>query len=280
MDFFKGRKLVIATMHGKELVISPILQESLGVEVIVPEGFDTDIYGTFSGEIERTADPIEAARLKCIAACKQTGATLAVASEGSFGPHPSLVFVPADDEILLFIDLDNNIEVRAREISTETNFSGIFFTNWQQLELFAKNIHFPSHGLIMRDKKDSTNDMVKGINDWQTLQDKFVSYLAKYGGAFVETDMRAMLNPTRMTVIEKATKKLIEKIKNICPKCSFPGYDVINVKQGLPCSLCGLPTRSTLAYLYQCKKCNSRTEVLHPHRKKTEEPTFCDYCNP
>lgn len=45
-------------MHGKENVLSPILEKALGVETIVPESFNTDLYGTFSGEIPRKMDPI------------------------------------------------------------------------------------------------------------------------------------------------------------------------------------------------------------------------------
>jgi hypothetical protein len=50
-QLFKGRNLVIATLHGKEKVIAPLLEHALGVKIIVPEKFDTDQYGTFSGEI-------------------------------------------------------------------------------------------------------------------------------------------------------------------------------------------------------------------------------------
>ena len=49
---------------------------------------------------------------------------LGVASEGSFGAHPSLFFASADDELLIFIDKKNNLEIIARELSMETNFNG------------------------------------------------------------------------------------------------------------------------------------------------------------
>jgi hypothetical protein len=52
VQLFKDCTLVIATMHGKEKVIAPLLVKALGVKIIVPENFDTDLYGTFSGEIE------------------------------------------------------------------------------------------------------------------------------------------------------------------------------------------------------------------------------------
>ena len=50
---FEGRRLLIATKHKKEQVIAPILEEGLGVQCFVPENYDSDIFGTFSGEIDR-----------------------------------------------------------------------------------------------------------------------------------------------------------------------------------------------------------------------------------
>jgi hypothetical protein len=43
---------------------------------------------------------------------------------------------------------------------------------------------------------------------------------------YVETDMRAMYNPSRMTVIQNATKKLVEKINSCCPNCNIPGFGI------------------------------------------------------
>jgi len=41
-DYFKGRKMVLATKHEKEKVMVPILERELGVKIIVPTDFDTD----------------------------------------------------------------------------------------------------------------------------------------------------------------------------------------------------------------------------------------------
>ena len=111
---FEGRALVIATIHGKEEVIAPIFEKELGVKIIVPKNFNTDIFGTFAGDIERSSDPFNTAKLKCIAACALSNTTLAVASEGSFGQHPTLFFMPADEEIMVFVDLENNITIKAK----------------------------------------------------------------------------------------------------------------------------------------------------------------------
>ena len=53
MGLFEGRKVVIATKHKKELVIAPLLEKNLGVTCFVPDDFDSDALGTFSGEIKR-----------------------------------------------------------------------------------------------------------------------------------------------------------------------------------------------------------------------------------
>lgn len=116
MDYFRGRKLVIATMHCKERVLGPILETSHGVVKVLPEGFNIDIYGTFSGEVEREMDPLETARIKFIDACKKSGCTLDVSSEGSFGAHPTMLYLPGDDEIMVLMDMKNDIYARVRVV--------------------------------------------------------------------------------------------------------------------------------------------------------------------
>ena len=120
---FEDRNLIIATKHKKEDVIAPILEKELGVKCFVSSDLDTDLLGTFTGEIERKEDPVSSARNKCYMAMELTNCDLAIASEGSFGPHPTLFFIPADDEILVFVDKKNGLEIIAREISTESNFN-------------------------------------------------------------------------------------------------------------------------------------------------------------
>lgn len=277
---FEGRKLVIATMHGKERVIAPLLEKELGVTCILPEHFNSDSLGTFTGEKEREDDPLTTARKKCMLAMELTGCDFGIANEGSFGPHPSLYFIGADDELILFIDKKNNLEIVAREISTDTNFSYKEIHNEEQLLDFATQVSFPSHGLILRKSRESNNGIVKGITDPIILLDTYKSMAPKYTVVCVETDMRAMFNPTRMMVIEKVTKKLVEKIKSSCPQCQKPGFSITDAKSGLKCDLCGSPTRSVLAYIYQCTHCGYSEEKMYPHQKQTEDPMYCDRCNP
>ena len=278
-NIFKGRRLAIATKHGKEQVIAPRL-EAMGIEVFVPGHFDTDRFGTFSGEIERSLDPLETARLKCRGACDQYNCTLAIASEGSFGPHPTMFFIPADDEILVLLDLEHDIEIKVREISTKTNFSGTSCSSWDQAKQFAERILFPSHGLIVRKEHGDMGDIVKGVHEWSELEIAVKTRLDKYGQVFLETDMRAMYNPTRMSVIEKAAEKLLDSMSRLCPQCQMPGFEIVDVRPGLPCSQCASPTKSTLAWIYQCQKCKYQQEVKFPKGKSSEDPMYCDWCNP
>lgn len=92
MNHWAGRQAVIGTMHGKEAVIGPRLS-ALGLTSLVPENFDTDRFGTFTGEVKRVGTQLEAARQKARAAMAATGAPIGVASEGSFGPHPAIPFL-------------------------------------------------------------------------------------------------------------------------------------------------------------------------------------------
>ena len=121
---FKGRQLAIATRHCKEQVMALLLEKSLGVSCFVPEDLDTDALGTFTGEVERKDDPITTLRAKCQLAMAASGCDLAVASEGSFGPHPTLGFVLSGDELVLLLDAKNGLEILGRDLSTETNFGG------------------------------------------------------------------------------------------------------------------------------------------------------------
>ncbi len=277
---FKDRKLIIATKHQKDKVIGPILEKELGVKCILEESFDTDTLGTFTGEIERKLDPIATVREKCLKAMHLSGCDLGVASEGSFGPHPSIYFVNADDELLIFMDKVNNIEILVRELSTETNFNGGQIQNEKELLEFAEQSMFPSHGLILRKAKNENTDIHKGIVDKEFLVKSFKDLYSKYQSVYIETDMRAMFNPSRMKVIEKATEKLVQKIKSTCPQCQMPGFGITESKKGLECSLCGLPTQSIRSYIYVCQHCQFTKEDLFPNKKSAEDPMFCDHCNP
>lgn len=277
---FRGRKLLIAARHKKEKAIAPILERSLGVTCQVPPDFDSDAFGTFAGEVERKLDPVSTARAKCEKALDEFGGDLAIASEGSFGPHPQLFLMNANDETLVLVDRKNGLEIVANYRSLKTNLFGAEVTSLMDVPRLVEQTLFPSHGLIVRNRQAGFNYLAKGIVDFGNLYAHLWICLKKFGEAFVETDMRAYLNPTRMEAIEQATLQLARQIDSRCPQCDCPGFWVSDVISGLPCKVCGTPTRSPLRHLYRCNKCRFEKSTFYPNGHRTEEPQFCDFCNP
>jgi len=277
---FGGRTLLIATKHRKEKVIAPLLEEALGVTCQVNPQLDTDRFGTFSGEIERQEDPLTTLRKKCLYALDVSGGDLVLGNEGSFGPHPTIGLIPANEEWMLLIDRKDPLEVWVRSLRTETNFSATKANTESELLAFAQQVKFPGHGLILRPFADQALDVHKGITDPEHLLQTYRSLRNRYGSVQVETDMRALYNPTRMEGIGALTEKLIRSLRSACPACQTPGFDVVEAIPGLPCGQCGSETRSTLRHRYQCRACGQEEQRNFPNGKKQEDPMYCDFCNP
>lgn len=277
---FANRRLLIATMHKKEQVIAPILEKELGVSCFTINNFDTDTLGTFSGEIERKNDPVSTVIEKCKTAMTLANCELGVASEGSFGNHPTVFFATADDEFLVFIDLKNNLEIIARTLSLDTNFASETISNLPDLKAFAEKAQFPSHGIILKDNAHKPKVIYKNIDNWSDLEMAFYTLTQHQTDIIAETDMRAMRNPTRMKIIEQATAILVKKIKSTCPNCKEPGFEAIEILRGLPCENCNAPTRSPKTERFKCKKCTFEALFEISNDKKYEDPMYCDFCNP
>lgn len=271
---FQERKAAIATMHGKELVLSPVLN-ALGITQIVIPPIDTDQFGMFSGEKERLDDPIETLRKKCLVAYEKTGIDLVVANEGSFGAHPYVPFACADEELVMLRDYKSGLEVITKILSTETNFAGRAIEDLDDLLFFAEKAGFPEHALILK----CGMQIEKGITDIPQLKRNFYKMMDLSDiKVWVETDMRAMHNPTRMKVIAQAASKLKEALNSTCPDCQWPDFTIKKMELGLPCGLCQMPTESIKLKIKICDKCGAREEMAT--EKKYQDPMYCNYCNP
>lgn len=268
-------------MHGKEKVIAPILEKELGVKVILPQNFDSDQFGTFTGDKARTGNQLEAARLKVQAAMKLTGADIGIASEGSFGAHPSIPFIQSNLELVLLLDVKNNLEIRGHHRSSDTNMSGQHVSSAKEALEFAKRTGFPEHAVVVRKSEKNNSSLQKGIRS----EDELIRHVKSLLGGFftkkvyIETDMRAHMNPTRMEKIAHATSDLVANINSTCPDCESPGFVISDVKTGLVCGQCKMPTESPSAYIWKCQKCD--TEKTIPRENKScEDPAMCSRCNP
>jgi len=280
-SMFVGRRAVLLTKHRKEQVIKPALEKVMGCEIIVEAEFDTDQYGTFTREISRPGLQIDVARLKAKKGMDLTGLDIGLASEGSFGSHPLIPFIPWNVEIVLLVDKKEKLEICGQCANSETNYAHGIIAGWQEAEEFAKKAGFPEHQLVLRPDDDRHQSVVKGISTWEHLQDAFswACSNSPAGKVFLETDMRAHANPTRMNNIKKAAEDLAKKIDQQCPSCDTPGFAVTSIKKGLPCEWCGRPTEEVKARVFACKRCSFEKEESEPHGQKAPAG-HCQYCNP
>lgn len=156
---FSGRTCAIATKHAKERVIAPIFEKIFGLKCVVPP-VDTDTLGTFSGEIARTADPVTTLEKKA-SLVLESGYDIALATEGSFGPHPYAFFLPAHEELMIFWDKLNNIKIIERTVSLNPCFHGDFVSTHDELRSFLQKIDFPKHAVILRKNENDIKFLYK-----------------------------------------------------------------------------------------------------------------------
>lgn len=283
LNSFAGRTLGVATIHGKERFIGPALMKSLPIAgfTSIP-GLDTDRFGAFSGEVGRTLDPLEACRAKARHGAEASGMDLVVASEGSFGPYPPAPFIPCDEEFLVLYDARDDRFFEHRHVSLETVFGGEACSSWEQVRAFAERMRFPDHGLVVRTKERwSPGDaMKKGVADAGALRAFAESVIAAHGSCWVETDMRAMMNPTRMRVIGEAAERFAAELARGCPVCGACWFRVTGTRTGLPCALCGWPTESVRSMERGCWQCGHVQFEPRPDGRLEEDPQHCGNCNP
>ncbi|WP_232027566.1 DUF6671 family protein [Acidithiobacillus ferridurans] len=271
--------MALLTQHGKEKVVTPILASAIGCEVTLVTGFDTDQLGTFTRDIPRAGTQIEAARKKARIGMELAHLPLGLASEGSFGPDPFTGLFSLNVEMVVWIDDTLGIEV-VGVASGRTNFSHLLAANWEQAEAFARAIDFPEHGIVVRPRHEDDSRIRKGIADWESLREAFFWACgeADNGCVFLETDVRAHMNPMRMEIIASATRDLADKLATPCPVCNTPGFDIVERVPGLPCEGCGAPTRDTRADIHRCGRCGH--QVALERLEKAAPAGHCDWCNP
>jgi hypothetical protein len=281
-DFFLGRKALLATKHKKEKVIAPILEKEFGVKVVVPLDFDTDNFGTFTRDIKRKANQVDTARKKALSVLEKYGGDLAIASEGSFAPDPEQPFLQCNLELVLIIDRKNNLEIKGYHRSSGFFASGRYVSNVKEAMAFAESCGFPGHGVVIRLGENKKNLILKDIESKTDLSKAVEKMLARpfVHRIFIETDMRAHRNPTRMQNIAKATEDLVRNIRSLCPVCSRPGFVPTDSVSGLLCEICQQPTSAPFEMIFTCGGCGHSEKRPINQGKKFADPGFCDYCNP
>ena len=280
VSYYSGKCAAFLTQHAKELVVAPELRDAIGLKVQRIDGYDTNRLGTFSREIPRDGSQLETARKKARIGMNLSGFKFGLASEGSFNMDPFTGMIPWNVEMLIFIDDLRNLEV-VGFFQGSAKVGNLLSEDWASAETFARKLGFPEHYLVVRPEDKDDQRIRKDIDTWIKLEDTFFWARAQSanGNVFLETDMRAHANPTRMENIRLAAVDLAKKLNSVCPVCAMPGFWIIDQIKGLPCEICGSPTDIIMEDIYECLKCSHRVKKRR-EEKKFADPKYCDYCNP
>jgi rubrerythrin len=182
IEMFRNQTAILGTMHLKERWIGPILEDALGLKVVVPSdlgiSFNTDDFGSFSGVIPRTGNQLEAARAKAKHAMALTPYSIAIASEGSFGPDPTVGLLPCNRELVLLLahskdepPFEPPFEIVGQAMSLSTNFSHQVVSTQEELMAFALAAGFPAHGLLLKLQENSETPALKAIKTSITTEE-------------------------------------------------------------------------------------------------------------
>lgn len=278
MSYYHHQSILLASKHQKEQAIAPVFAKKLGCSLNIHE-FDTDQFGTFTGEVPRAQSPYETCVLKAKTAADHYGYRLALASEGSFGPHPQMPFVASDHEIMVLVDREQSWVIAEQCLSTETNYAMLTLNAHTDWSSFLDQVHFPSHALTLQTAKDKQL-IAKGIQTFDELEHWIHHGLTQDDELLLGTDMRAMMNPTRMALIECLAQKLADRILSRCPQCASPGFGGQSQQGHLPCSCCGSPTNFYQHEVWGCVHCDHQEYRPRQDGLQDVDPTYCSECNP
>lgn len=276
---YRGAQVALLTQHGKERVLAPIFREALGARIELVSGDDTDRFGTFTREVPRLGNQLEAARAKAARAIELSGLELAVASEGSFSAGP-LGLGSWNLELVVFVDTARKLEIIGRSYHPGKHTQASV-QNLDELHSAARSAGFPEHALVLRPNDEHDPRCRKGIRSWRDLDREYLAVRRESanGSVFVENDLRAHVHPTRMSHIADAAQDLVRRMRSLCPACGAPGFGVVRMLDGLPCEDCGSPTSQSRGEELGCVACAHRQAVLRSDRR-TATAYYCGACNP
>ena len=280
------RSIALATRHGKQRVLARPLRLGLGLDLKLACEVDTDQFGSFCGAQARRLDAVATAQRKAEAAMDALGLDLGIASEGSFGPHPSVPMLAAGIECLVLVDRSCARVVVEQAISLRTNYSAMAVGPGIAIQGWLKQVGFPAHAVMVRPHQRAGEPVVpwlaKGVSQGGALAAlvKRAAAASSVGQAWLETDMRAHCNPTRMASIRQLAFRLVRRLRQPCPVCTAPGFGLVETTPGLPCSTCGLATRWVMRQVWGCDVCGHRDLRARPDGLQVADPMYCDYCNP
>jgi len=278
---FLPKEAVLATMHGKEQALGETFA-SIGVTLCVPKAFDSDRFGTFSGEIERQGSMQDAARAKLTAAMATTGMSVGLVSEGAYGAHPVIPFAAAGTELLIWRDDENNYEVVEHWFDANPAYDHAQAKNLQEARQFLDRISFPDTAVIVAPASNREAPCGKGLRSMRDVEHAVKTAIDTciHSMCFLQTDMRAHMNPRRMETIRQLGKKMADRLVCRCHACGTPGWGLLRKDTGLPCKWCGGPSLLVSHEVHGCVACDAINMEPRSDGHTYADPAHCPRCNP
>jgi hypothetical protein len=280
---YQDRRAVLTSKHDKLALIAPAMAAGVGLAVDVVEA-DTDVLGTFTGDVERSGTPWETAVAKARLGMRIADCALGMASEGSIGPDSSLPFVVSAVELVVFVDDERGIVLGESERSFDIVAVADEVAPGDDLDDLLRNGGFPSHAMAVRPASAGAGakggPIFKGVVARAELERAIRSCAdaSPHGRARVETDLRAQCCPSRRPIIARAAERLAARMASTCPECATPGWGMIRFEFGLPCEWCGREVHLPRAEVLGCVSCLA-TQVA-PTALTSVDPRHCEWCNP
>jgi hypothetical protein len=275
---YAGARAVLATKHHKAPLIAPPLA-AIAQLIVEPVEVDTDILGTFTGEVPRLAGSRETALAKARLGMRAAKAPIGLASEGTITPDPSAPLLALDHELVLLLDDDRDLVIIGQATSDALRVLRRVIAPGDDLEAVLQAADAPPHHLIVRPRAPGRFGITKAIADLEALARAVAcaSKLDPEGLVVVETDLRAHLCPSRQPTIQRAAEDLALRLATRCPHCQGPGYGVRRALGGLPCEGCGTEVAIPAAEELGCPGCG-HTE-LRTSPRITADRALCPVCS-
>lgn len=272
------KKIALATKHGKLTQIAPAFESLRDWQIELVE-IDTDVYGTFSGEVPRLLAPREAAIEKARAGALHAGCDFGLASEGTIGPHPQIPFINADLEVMAFVDLKTDFAVVETLMSPEIQAYSSTVNSDTDIEGLIAKLDLPAHAANATINIDGERQFIKGIHRPEELRRVVAIALGQSATVEVENDFRAMSSPSRQANIAALAEKLAARLGSNCPACNQIGWGSVGFEYGLPCSDCFEVVASVAhAEKLGCVTCDH--SELRSLGRDSVDPARCEHCNP
>ena len=277
---YAGQRIGLATIHGKDRAIVPPFRRVLGADVVVAPNLDTDLLGTFSGEVPRPDALVETCVLKAELAFRSLDVDCALANEGSYGPIDRVPLVPSGMEIMAFIDRKRGVRIIETMATDHTNWRlWRFKVGDPRVVPAVKAMGFPRFGVFVI----AGSDPSRPVKDLATIAQVVAAVdreasRSEDGEAILIADMRAHRNPTRMGVLRALSWQLAKRLERLCPRCRAPGFGPIGVRRGLPCEACGEPTHWIAFVIDGCSACGHTAASPRKDGRRTAPSRSCKAC--